>query len=304
MHQKRDRQTKPRNCKKLNASEELITLATTRYRKNDKSRDKKQRCSDYILSTLTAADRALNYEDFGSRFKYGTLRNEMRKQVENEKVLRLPKECPGRFILQEWGSRPEYACVLRNDKRGTAAKLEVLSYLKSIGWEKGLSVHNLKLSFQVYNLRWIGKDWTYHKSNHSFTRHFDLSYPVCVECYDSGIVLVSVKCSSRPFPLDLEGISSLLSLLGEVKNALHASCIPEPLSWIITQWHLNRDSEQVGGPDFYITFRDFFEQAAQIYYKENLNKVRAEVNQSPKQTVQEILEEILNLDNIPKRDDA
>jgi hypothetical protein len=116
--------------------------------------------------------------------------------------------------------------------------------------------------------------------------------------------LVSVKCSSRPFPLDLEGISSLLSLLGEVKNALHASCVPEPLSWIISQWHLNRDSEQVGGPDFYITFRDFFEQAAQIYYKENLNKVRAEVNQSPKQTVQEILEEILNLDNIPKRDDA
>jgi hypothetical protein len=267
---------------------------------NDKPSDRKQHCSDYILSTLKTADHALTYSDFGTLFKYGTLRNEMRILIEQGKTLSLPMEWPKRFILPKWTQRPEYACVQRNDKRGTAAKLDVLSYLKSIGWEKGLSAHNLKLSFQVYNFHWLGKDWTYHQRSHSFSRYFDLSFPVYVQCFDTGTVLVSIKCSSRPFPLDFDGVSSLLSLLGEVRNALNALCIPDPLSWLITQWHLNKDSEQVGGPDFYITFRDFFNEATQIYYKHRAEKVRAEVSQSPKQSIQEVFEEILNRDNSDK----
>jgi hypothetical protein len=285
----------------------LIAIRSLGRLRNDKQDDNKhlqhqQRCSDFILKILEAADHALTYKDFGNDYKYGTLRNEMKKHIDAEKVLKLPIECPARFILKEWASRPEYNCMFRNDKRGTAAKLDVLSYLKTIGWEKGLSVHNLKLSFIVYNFRWIGKEWAYHKGSRSYSRHFDLSYPVCVECYDTGVVLVSIGCSSRPFPLDIEGVSSLLSLLGEVKNALHAPCIPEPLSWTITQWHLNRDSEQIGGPDFYITFRDFFNEAAQVYYKHETEKIRAEANQSPQCSVQQVFEEILNRDNSPKGD--
>jgi hypothetical protein len=271
--------------------------------KNDNTDDKKESwkecCSEYILNALRIANYALHYSDFGKHYKYGTLRNEMSELVKHGKILALPKECPGRFILPQWAGRPEYACVFRNDRRGTAAKLDVLSYLKSLGWDKNLSVHNLKLSFQVYNFYWLNNDWRYHAKSHSFSRHFHLSYPVCVQCFDTGTVLVGIKCSSRPFPLDFEGASSLLSLLGEVKNALHAECVPEPLSWLITQWHLNRDSEQVGGPDFYITFRDFFNEAAQVYYKHRAEKIRAEVNQSPKQSVKEVFEEILNRDNCP-----
>jgi len=224
----------------------------------------------------------------------------MRKLIKQGKVLSLPREWLKRFILIEWAHRPEYSCAQRKDKRDTAARLDVLSYLKSIGWENGLSAHNIKLSFQVYNFLWLGNGWTYHKKSHSFSRNLNLSYPIYVQCFDTGTVLVAIKCSSRPFRLDFNGVSSLLSLLGEVRNALHASCIPEPLNWIITQWHLNRDSEQVGGPDFYITFRDFFNEAAQIYYKHCAEKIRAEVSQSPKQSVQEVFEEILNRDNNPK----
>jgi hypothetical protein len=262
---------------------------------------KQQHCSEFILKTFRKADRALCYRDFGNRYKYGTLRNEIKKLVDSGVLLKLPKECPARFILAEWANRPEYFCARIDDNRGRAAKLDLLSCLKSLGWESGLCVHNLKLSFQMGNLRWLGKGWKYHSGNHSWSRFLELSYPVRVQCFDTHMVLVGIRCSCRPFPLDMKGLASLLSLLGEVKNALHAECVPEPLSWIIVQWHLNRDT-QLGGPDFYITFRDFFEQAAQIYYKEELNKVRAEVNQSPKQTIQEILEEILNRDNIHKED--
>jgi hypothetical protein len=225
----------------------------------------------------------------------------MSKLVKEGKVLTSPNEWPKRFILREFANRPECACFQIYDKRSRAGKIDIVSCLKSLGWESGLCVHNLKMSFQVGNLRWLGKGWKYHSGNHSWSRLLNLSYPVRIQCFDTRTVLVGIRCSCRPFPLDMKGLASLLSLLGEVKNALHAECIPEPLSWIIVQWDLNRDSK-LGGLDFYITFRDFFEQAAQIYYKEELNKVRAEVRQGPKQTIQEVLEEILNRDNVHKGD--
>ncbi len=281
----------------------MKAIKSCKQYENDKLSDKKQHCSEYILNTLKASNQALYYEDFGKRFKYGTLRNAMSELVEMGKVLAIPKEWPKRFILREWANRPEYACVQINDKRGRAAKLDLLSCLKSLGWEAGLCVHNLKLSFMVGNLHWLGKGWEYIARNHSWSRLLELSYPVQVQCFDTGVVLVGIRCSSKPFTLDMTGLSSLLCLLGEVRNALRSECVPEPTSWIIVQWHLNRDT-QLGGPDFYITFRDFFKQAAQIYYKDKLNKVRAEVSQSPRQTVQEALEEILNRDSIPRRGDT
>jgi hypothetical protein len=276
---------------------------------NDKTNDKKQyrkqqqHCSEHILRTLKAANHALYYADFGKHYRYGTLRNEMSKLTKSGKVLVLPKECPERFILPEWVPRPEYACVQRNDKRGTAAKFDFLSFLESLPWSSNLGVHNLKLTFAVYNFRWIDdKDWRYRKSNQSFERHLSLSLPVHVQCFDTGTVLVSIKCSSTPFALNVDGLLALSNLLGEVRNMLHAPCIPEPLNWAIVQWHLNRDSEpiEISGLDFHITFKDFFNDAARIYYKHVLNKVRVEVNQSPKRTIKEVSEEILNRGNNPK----
>ena len=95
-------------------------------------------------------------------------------------------------------------------------------------------------------------------------------------------------------------------LLGEVRYALHAPCIPEPMTWSVVHWHLNRDSEELtgGGFDVHLTFRDMFYDSAQFYYKRELDKMRVEVSQSPKQTIQEVFENILNRDNNPKNGDA
>lgn len=211
----------------------------------------------------------------------------------------LPRECPGRFILPEWAHRPEYSWVIRNDRKSRVGKFDFLSYLERLGWSSKLCVHNLKLTFQVYQLGWLGKEWEYCTSNRSYRRKLNLSYPVSVQCFDSGTVLVSIGCSVRPFPLDIDGLTALQSLLGEVRHALHTPCIPEPTTWLVAQWHLNRDSEKLqgGGLDVYLTFRDFFDDSAQFYYKRSLKKMRAEASQSPKQTIQEVFENILNRDN-------
>jgi hypothetical protein len=94
---------------------------------------------------------------------------------------------------------------------------------------------------------------------------------------------------------------ALSNLLGEVRVCLNSVCIPEPSTWLVPQWHLNRDSEQLeGSPGTYLTFRDFFNNSARFYYKHNLKKYRAEVIQDPNRTVKEIFESILNRDNMPQ----
>jgi hypothetical protein len=118
--------------------------------------------------------------------------------------------------------------------------------------------------------------------------------------------MVSIGCSSKPFSLDLNGLIALTHLLGEVRDRLQGQCIPDPGAWQVVQWHLNRDSEKLqgGGADVYLTFKDFFMDSAQFYYKRKLDKARAEVIQNPKRTIQELFESILNRDNVSKDGDS
>lgn len=274
--------------------------------KNDKINDKKEYwkggCCNYILATLKAYNRALNYLDFGHKYTYGTLRNGIKDLVREGKVLVLPKECPGRFILPKWAFRPEYSCIQRKDKNGGGVKFDFLSYLERLDWDPVLGLHDLRIVFWVYQYHWLGEGWKYCKKSKSYSRQFALSYPVSVQCYDTGLVLVSVKCSTKPFPFDVQGLGALRSLLGEVRYVLHTTSIPEPGTWQIKQWHLNRDSGKFygGAPSGYLTFNDFFGDSSQFYYKRELGKYRAEVSQNPKKSIQEIFEEILNRDNISK----
>jgi len=257
-------------------------------------------CCSYILAELRRVGHALTYRDLKEgakeRFSYGTLRNNVSRLKEDGLVIAMPKECPVRLILSDWTYRPEYLAAVKNDKKGMGGRFDFLSFLEGLGWDSVLSVHAVKLRFEVGSLRWLGDGWKYCNRNRSYRRRFDLSYPVSVQCFDTSTVLVSVKASVRPFRLDLDGLLSLTSLLGELRACLRAPCIPEPSSWVVVQWHLNRDSEEISGSglNFHVSFRDFFNGVARFYFKNNLSRVRAEAVQSPRRTVKDVFENILN----------
>jgi hypothetical protein len=257
-------------------------------------------CSSYILSKAREIDLAFTYSDLEGPLAYGTIRNTISKLTKSGKILKLPKENPARFILREWATRPEYSSVQINDRKGIAARLDLLSLLESLSWDSALSVHDLRLSFSVSSMVWAtsSSGWEYHSKSHSWSRRFDLSYPVFVQCFDTSTVMVSIKSTVRPFRLDLDGLLSLSSLLGEIRARLAAPCIPEPSEWVVVQWHLGRDSKkaQESGLSFNLTFRDFFNNVAQFYFKRELSKVRAETVQAPKRTVKQVFEDILNRD--------
>jgi hypothetical protein len=257
-------------------------------------------CRSHILAEAKKLDRAFGYLELKGRFKNGTLRNTVSKLRKNGEILKLPKENPARFILPSWAARPEYSCVKKSDMKGMGVRFDLLSFLEGLGWGSVLAVHALKLRFGVYSLRWLGDGWKYSKRSHSYRRRFDLSYPVSVQCFDTGTVLVSVEASVRPFRLDFDGLLSLTCLLGEVRACLRAPCIPEPSTWIVVQWHLNRDSEEISvdGLSFHVTFRDFFNDVARLYFKHRLSKVRAETVQSPKRSLKDVFEGIINREMI------
>jgi len=263
---------------------------------SDKTNDKKVNCSTFILNYAKQVNRAFGYLDLEGPFTYGTLRNTVCKLRKQSKILKLPKENPARFILPEWAARPEYSCAQKNYGKGMGVRFDFLSFLEDLGWDPVLAVHALKLSFAVYPLHWLNAGWEYCEKSHSYRRHFSLSYPVSVQCFDTGTVLVSIKSSVKPFPLDFDGLLSLSILLGEVRACLGAPCIPEPSSWVVVQWHLNRDSEEISvdGLNFHVTFRDFFNDVARLYFKRKLNRVRAEAVQSPKRTIKDVFESVLN----------
>lgn len=243
-----------------------------RQNENDKINDKKEECSSYVLNRIRELGHAATYRDLLGPFTYGTLRNTTSKLARHGRLLKLPKENPARFIVPEWTSRPEYSSIQRNDNEGIAVRFDFLSYLEGLGWDSVPAVHDLRLSFAVSSLRWKDDGWEYCKRSHSYRRYFNLFYPVSVQCFDTGTVLVSIKATVRPFRLDCDGLLSLASLLGEVRNCLHAPSIAEPSTWIVVQWHFNRDSEKIlgSGVSFSLTFRDFFNDLARLYYKHEL----------------------------------
>ena len=136
MHQKRNAET-------WNPENQFLggqNISERKRSQNDKPSDNKQQgksrqhCSEYIFATLKAANRSLTYAEFGKNYRYGYLRNVISILIKKGKVASPPKEWPKRFILPEWASRPEYASVQRNDKRGTVGKFDYLSYLEGLGW--------------------------------------------------------------------------------------------------------------------------------------------------------------------------
>ena len=134
-----------------------------------------------------------------------------------ERCCRRYTRWPKRFILREWTARPEYVAVRRNDKRSTVGRFDFLSYLEGSDWSSTLAVHNLKFSFEAFQFPWLPTGWDYCAGNNSWSKSFDLSYAVKVQCFNTGFVLVSVHCSARPIPLDLDGLLAISNLLGEVR---------------------------------------------------------------------------------------
>jgi len=264
------------------------------------------RCSLFVLSKGEELDRAFCYRDLNGLFTYGTLRNVICSLRRNGKILKFPKENPARFILTKWKTRPEYMTVFKNyrDPMGVGLTKRVkpcfdfVRVIESLGWEDLPYLHNIRLEFNVFRADGVSSSdgWQWCKRSFSYRKRFYcFEFPLFVQLYDSGRVQVLVKCSMAPVPFCFSGLTSLTSVLGELKGKLDWVGAPRVVDWVVTSWHYGKDSvKEVSGASFNVTFQTWSNTFARIYVKRELRKVRVEEIQSPNRTVQELFETVMN----------
>jgi len=267
------------------------------------------KCRDFIIAYAKRLNRAFTYKDLlegaKERHTYGTLRNNVSRLRKNREVLKFPKENPARFILPSWKDRPEYRRWFQNDKipmggrvkvykRGSELRVDFVSFVESLDWEELCYVHDVRVEFDAVCVDCVG--WLWSLRSHSWLRKFDdLEFPLTVQVYDSGRVQVAVKCSLKPIPFNFEGLTRLTSVLGELKGRLGWSNVPNVVDWAATSWHYGKDSKnEVSGASFNVTFETWSKTLARIYTKLELNKIRVEEIQSPRRTVQDLFEAVMN----------
>jgi len=270
-------------------------------------------CRSYILAEVNRLNHAFTYRDLvegaKGRFTYGTIRNNICRLKAGRTILKFPKENSARFILADWMDRPEYKRWFQNDKtpmgvrgkvfrRGSVLVVNFASFVESLDWGELAYVHDVRVEFDAVHLDGVSSSagWRWSPKCHSWRRKFDhLEFPLTVQVYDTGRVQVAVRCSLKPIPFDFEGLMRLATVLGELKGRLGWSNVPNVVDWMVTSWHYGKDSlKEVSGTSLNATFETWSRTLARIYTKSELKKIRVEEIQSPRRTVQDLFEEIMN----------
>lgn len=270
-----------------------------------------------IIQRAKQLDHEFTYEelDLEGVTSRGYLRRAMKILVDKDKMLRLPHSYPARYIMAEWKNRPEYFMATPNNFKGnrggmggsvTARLFDVVGWVERLGGWGELSVHNIRFWFPVgAGFGGEFKGWRYVEGDRSYRKDLrGLVCPVHVAWNDYGVT-VTVACSLKPYPVSFDGMVALASLVGRVYDMLGGGLRCPPVnSWLIIQWHLNKDAhvaEGAVGAGFYLTFRDFQDQFCRLYYKKEIGAVRVEAVQDPKATMPEVMNAIMSDENIYRK---
>ncbi len=194
-------------------------------------------------------------------------------------------------------------------------KIDLLSLLDSIAAEELCRVHDVRLTFiaeRLYNL--LVSKGSYKPEINSKNIFFGCfewskyrSVKVYVHC--NGTVSFMLNCGNCPIEASASGFVSMAGFLGGIRNQLINECrsldppiteasIPSIDLWRVVMWHYGKDSAQgFSGEAFNITFTMWCGLLARIYVHEqdDSRKVRFEVVETPKKSLQEVIAKKLHL---------
>jgi hypothetical protein len=193
------------------------------------------------------------------------------------------------------------------------------------------AIHNIHLNFKVNYI------WSIFSNNSSFKMNyqskdiklaewiFDNDTFVSVTVHKTDTVTVIIRCSYRPFTLDMLGIIDFTNILAKIEDrisqlifansdhkmkdsiqklkvqALSSSC-PSYKNWIVSMWHFGADSRVTySGKTFSIKWEIAENIINQIYSKEFRNgksrRIRLERQEYPHKKILEAIEQKLDPNN-------
>jgi hypothetical protein len=263
--------------------------------------------------------RPFSYKDFqyfkinqkSYEMKHGTFRNKVSNLIQNGEVEIYVKSNPNFYTLK--------GCRFDNGKSMTGNHMEVINTQKLIHHPlynilesttlSERAVHNLHLSFHSIDIYIILlsnnptlKEVNQKNKGISFTYSDIDKFLIIITVYPNDTCTVVIGCSENPISLDFEGINRLSVALGRVEEKLLQLLInssinlPHYKDWIITLWHIGKDSLSEYSKEMFHCKWDLAEKIVlRIYTKElrNKKKVRIEVQQNPKISIEELQNAIL-----------
>ncbi|MGI9010182.1 MAG: hypothetical protein ACR2F1_03225 [Nitrososphaeraceae archaeon] len=265
--------------------------------------------------------RPFSYKDFLSfevngklfRMAYRTFRNKISKMRQNDEVELYIKSSPNFYTLK--------GCRFDNGKPMTDNHTEVINTQKIIhhplyqifeGTSFGQrAVHDLHLKIniqQIYNSL-LNNQEEIKKNINQRNKGIQLNYydiekfTIILTVYPNDTCKIVIGCSENPIPLNFEGVNRLATTLCRIEERLSNLClgcrsikIPHYKYWIITLWHIGKDSiSEYSGKMFHCEWNIAENMILRIYSKtigKNKKNVRIEIQQNPTLDIQQLIKKL------------
>jgi hypothetical protein len=267
--------------------------------------------------------RPFSFKDFRSfqvnekqyTMKHGTFRNKISQMMQNDEVEIHTRSNPNFYTLK--------GCRFDNGKSMTSNHTEVTN--KTVSIQKLIrnpiyqilevtsfgerAIHNIHLKLNIQDIyAFLVNNQDLKKMIDNRNKGIQLYYndinkfTIIVTIYPNNTCNIIIGCSENPIVLDFEGINRLTTTLCRIEERLSNLCIsssihvPNYNSWIITLWHIGRDSiSEYSRAMFHCQWNLAEQIILRIYSKtiENKNRVRIEVQYDPTISIEELKKRIL-----------
>ena len=201
----------------------------------------------------------LSFKVNGKSYKvsHGTFRNKISKLIQNNEVELHTKSTPNFYTLRN--------CRFDNGKLMTSNHTEVINTQKLIhhpiyqiieGTPFGeRTVHDLHLTFNAHgiyntllNNQELQKEINPRNKGIRFPYTNINNFTIIITVYPTDTCQIVIGCSENPILLNFEGVNKLTTTLCRIEERLSYLCsgssikIPNYKYWIITLWHIGKDS--------------------------------------------------------------
>lgn len=242
---------------------------------------------------------------------HGTFRNKISEMIQNGEVEVSIKSNPNFYTLK--GYRFD------NEKPMTSNHTEVINTQKLIhhpiyliieGTSFGeRAVHDLHLTFNaqgIYNALLNNQELKreinpYNKGIRFPYTNID-NFTIIISVYPTDTCQIVIGCSENPILLNFEGLNKLTTTLCRIEERLSYLCsgssikIPNYKYWIITLWHIGKDSISEYSKEMFHCEWNLTEHIIlRIYSKtiERKNKIRSEIQQNPSISIDGLIKAII-----------
>lgn len=169
-------------------------------------------------------------------------------------------------------------------------RIDFFDYLGTLDWDRVQAVHDIHLWTPVIDSGFVDGSWKWHPHSKYFSKvvmegglRFELRANANVRTLS-----VIVTCGNDPVTYGYSGLVKLFSAISNVQ-ARYVQGVQGAEDWIVREWHFGRDARgSLAGPDFALTFEDWFGDLVRVYKRHDGN-IRAERVENPNVRVGELL---------------